>query len=381
MKRLIKFDIVHPGDYLKRKQAQWGRELDAWTLREYQARLNRLRSNYSDYYTAPLNATGEWDAEEYYLLDPVFTRKVARECLTAYERVRARVRGRWYKMAFRTGLGYDMAVAEYYIRARNPDVLFVRSQPIPSPWWRRFRRSSLLVARLSARMPRRWHPEDFDLVYTDQPDFKRFFDLHGVDTRLNRQGFDVGVADELRPPAPDGPDVSFVGGLGRANFLARTTFLESLQSERSFPWWGYWWEGGAERADFPRLAAAHRGATSGLEMYQVFRDTKVNLNDYVDTANGIGFNQRIFEVLGVGGFLLTRAAPNFARDFPGEPFATYTDRDDCLRKIDYYLAHEGERRAIAEQGRALIAERYDFRDIAEEFGRDLGVLLAQRGHA
>ena len=375
MRRLLKFDIVHPAAYLRKKQAEWGDALDGWTLAEYRTRLNALRSNYSDYYTAPLNATGRWLAEEYYLLDPVFTRKAAAEVVgSPRDRVRLRWRAEKYKRVYSKRQAYDMAVAELYVRRFAPDVIFVRSQPFPSLWWQRFRKTSLLVARLSARMPRRWHPEDFDLVYTDQPTFQKFFGLHGVDTRLNDQGFDARVADELTE-RPARYDVSFIGGLGSVNFSQRTRFLESLAHRRPFPWWGYWWPGAAPMSDYPALAHGFQGATSGLEMYQTFRDSRINLNDYVDTADGVGFNQRLFEVLGSGGFLLTRAARNFADAFPDDIFATYTDEADCLRQIAYFLEHEEERLAIARRGQAYMREHYDFSRIALGFERDISALL------
>ncbi len=376
MRRLIKFDIVHPANYLHAKQAEWA-DLADLTLDEYRARLNALRSNYSDYYTHPLNETGHWEAEEYYLMDEVFAQKVFRT-FGPVRRAKIRARARLWRYTWRTGDGFEMAVADAHVRRLAPDVIFVRSQPIPGTWWGRFRYMSLLVARLSARMPRHWHPEDFDLVYTDQPDFQHFFRLHGVDTRLNDQGFDMRVASELADRAPTIP-VSFVGGLGSANFSQRTAFFEECSARRPFPWWGYWWAQGRPMSDYPHLAAQYRGPTSGLEMYQTFRDTKVNLNDYVDTADGIGFNQRLFECLGSGGFLLTRYAHNFEGTFPEGTFATFRTTEECLEKIEYYLSHEAERAEIARAGQAFVAERYDFRRIALGFGEDLEAALRLRG--
>ncbi len=273
MKRLLKFDIIHPGDYLQRKQREWT-DLDQLSLPAYRDRLNALRSNYSDYYTEPLNRTGEWEAEEYYLLDEVFADKVAREVMSPLARLRAKTGGRTHRYLWRTSLGYQMAVAEAYIRHFEPDVIFARSQPIPSAWWQRFRHDTLLVARLSARLPHKWHPEDFDLIYTDMADFKHFFELHGVETILNRQGYDRRVTGELTPASGD-TNLSFVGGLGTQNFLQRTRFLEEIADRIQLDWWGYWWSHGSNGRtldDFPALQQAFKGPTSGLEMYQLFRN-------------------------------------------------------------------------------------------------------------
>lgn len=370
MKRtLVKFDIVHPSDYLHRKQAEWG-DLAELSLDEYRARLNALRSNYSDYYTHHLNATGEWEAEEYYLLDPVFADKVAREHLSTPQRLRARAIVRPYRYLWRTGLGYEMAVAEAYLRRRRPDVIFARSQPIPSRWWERFRDRTLLVARLSARLPHQWHPEHFDLVYTDQPDFAKFFRLHGVDTIINDQGFDARIQDELAE-RPARYDVTFVGGLGSENFGRRTEFLESIADEVDLRWWGYWWYSGRPMEAYPALEGRYSGPTSGLDMYQRFRDSRINLNDYVDTSDGIGFNQRLFECLGSGGFLLTRSARNLRDVFPEGLFETFASRGECLEKVAHYLARPEERAAMAAAGAEFIRESFDYSRIARSFGEDL----------
>lgn len=377
MKKLIKFDVIHPKEYLKNKQRAEP-AIDDMDLAEYRAWLLDLASNYSDFYTYYLNESGEWEAEEYFFNDPVFTRKVA-EHLFGRPRARALELGfRGYGKLRKKRRAWRDYVADAYIRHRRPDVLFARSQPQPGAFWQSYREDALLVARLSARLPRHWHPNDFDLIYTDQPDFKTFFELHGTPTILNDQGFDPRVAARLTDGNPS-PGVVFIGGLGTQNFVARTEFFERIATRTKFTWWGYWWPyGGDGRTldDFPHLRAGFRGVTSGLEMYQTYHDADICLNDYVDTANGIGFNQRMFEVMGAGGFLLTRAAPNFAATFPEGIFGTYTDEEDCLRQIDYYLAHPGERGEIAARGQAFILEKYSYERIAAEFAEDLKLFMA-----
>ena len=379
MKTLIKFDVIHPREYLQGKQAAEPR-IATMTLDEYRQWLLDLASNYSDFYTYYLNQSGQWQAEEYFFLDPIWTRKVA-EHLFGAARARALEYGaRVYGRLRKRQNTFRNIVARTYLDRKQPDVVFVRSQPQPSAFWQRWRDRSLLVARLSARVPRGWHPNDFDLVYTDQPDFKHFFELHGTETILNDQGFDPRIVARLAQGSPS-PGVVFVGGLGTQNFLARTEFFERIAQRTTFTWWGYWWDYGGDGrklADFPGLAAGYRGVTSGMEMYQTYYDAAICLNDYVDTAGGIGFNQRMFEVMGVGGFLLTRVARNFAEVFPEGIFATYTDEEDCLRQIDYYLVHSEERAEIAARGQQFILHNYSYERIAADFSADLLARLAAR---
>lgn len=379
MKKLLKFDIIHPPEYLQKKIKEWD-DLNKLSLSEYRERLIALRSNYSDYYTYHLNQTGDWEAEEFFLLDPVFLEKVAKEVL-GQERYTLKIKAKAASKIFRKYNWYRDQVIHRYIERFNPDVIFVRSQPLPSSFWQRYRNNTLLVSRLSARLPKQWHPDDWDLIYTDQPDFKTFFDLHGVKTIINDQGFDIRIAEELEMSEKQ-YDLSFVGGLGTQNFLQRTEFINSIATKTDFQWWGYWWSyGGDGRSlkDFPALDASYNGFTSGLEMYQTFLDSKISLNDYVDTANGIGFNQRMFEVMGVGGFLLTRWAPNFEKTFPKDIFVTYKDEKDCVDKIDYFLKNDLERVEIASSAKAFIAEKYGYKSISKAFENDLNKILGIKG--
>ncbi|MGB3774262.1 MAG: glycosyltransferase [Leeuwenhoekiella sp.] len=375
MKKLLKFDIIHPPEYLQQKRREW-QDLEKLSLAEYRDRLIALRSNYSDYYTYHLNQTGEWQAEEFFLLDDIFLEKVAHETLGT-RRYLLKIKSKLAARIFRKHHYYRDQVIDAYIKKFKPDVIFVRSQPVPSSFWQRYRKNTLLVSRLSARLPKQWHPNDWDLIYTDQPDFQTFFKLHGVDTIINDQGFDIRVPKELEY-RDKRYDCTFIGGLGTQNFLERTQFINAIAKKTNFKWWGYWWGYGGDGRklkDFPRLEKFYQGYTSGIEMYQTFVDSKICLNDYVDTANGIGFNQRMFEVMGVGGFLLTRWAPNFEKTFPKGIFATYTDEKDCLEKIAYYLENNREREEIAAAAKNFIAERYDYTRITDSFAKDLNERL------
>lgn len=380
MRSLIKIDIIHPSAYLKKKQAETP-AIATMSLEEYRQWLLDFASNYSDFYTYWMNRSGQWRAEEYFLLDPVFTQKVAEHLFGRSKARLMQVAAKGYRRLAKKRNTWRNFVLRAYLDRYPFDVIFARSQPQPSAFWQPYREKSLLVARLSARLPRHWHPNDWDLIYTDQPDFKTFFELHGTETIINDQGFDARVAERLETGRPS-PGVVFVGGLGTQNFLARTEFFERIAQRTKFTWWGYWWEyggDGRQLRDFPGLAEGFRGVTSGMEMYQTYFDADICLNDYVDTANGIGFNQRMFEVMGAGGFLLTRMAPNFAKDFPAGIFATYTDEEDCLRQIEYFLARPEERAEIARRGQEFVLDNYSYERIAAEFSEDLLVRLDARG--
>jgi len=78
--------------------------------------------------------------------------------------------------------------------------------------------------------------------------------------------------------------------------------------------------------------------------------TKINLN----FTEG-GCSDRVYKVLASGGFLLTEPWPNMEQDFEvGKDFAIFLDADELREKIEYYLAHDEERKSIAEHGRNTV---------------------------
>jgi spore maturation protein CgeB len=100
-----------------------------------------------------------------------------------------------------------------------------------------------------------------------------------------------------------------------------------------------------------------RGWTSGYvateEMIKLFNASKINLN----FAESYGRNtrpqikNRIFEVCMAGGFLLSEYVPGIEEYFEiDKEIACFKNIDEANDKIQYYLAHEDERKAIARAG-------------------------------
>jgi hypothetical protein len=89
----------------------------------------------------------------------------------------------------------------------------------------------------------------------------------------------------------------------------------------------------------------------GLDMFRVFRDSKVTLNKHTDAAlDNIG-NIRLFQTTGVGTCLLTDTGINMPDLFEEDhEVVTYTSVDECIEKADYLLTHEDFRRNIAAAG-------------------------------
>lgn len=96
------------------------------------------------------------------------------------------------------------------------------------------------------------------------------------------------------------------------------------------------------------------------EMPKVFRMSKINLNFTIPNIKS-GIPLRIWDVLGSKGFLLT----NYQAEIPyffkeGEDLVCFDGVEDLREKVGYYLAHEDERLAIAENGYRKVRERHSY---------------------
>lgn len=98
------------------------------------------------------------------------------------------------------------------------------------------------------------------------------------------------------------------------------------------------------------------------EMPKVFHASKINLNFTIPNIKS-GIPLRIWDVLGSGGFLLT----NYQAEIPyyfkeGEDLVCFDGIDDMQEKITYYLAHEEERKQIAQNGYEKVKEHHSYID-------------------
>lgn len=92
----------------------------------------------------------------------------------------------------------------------------------------------------------------------------------------------------------------------------------------------------------------------------VFYHSKINLNITLRSIKS-GIPLRVFDILGSRGFLLTNYQEDMLDYFvPDEDFVYYTDQEDLLSKIEYYLSHERERLDISRNGYAKILQDHTY---------------------
>lgn len=98
----------------------------------------------------------------------------------------------------------------------------------------------------------------------------------------------------------------------------------------------------------------------------VFKNAKINLNITLRSIKS-GIPLRAFDIMGAGGFLLTNWQSDFSDCYiSGEDFVFFENKQDLLHKLHYYLQHDDERLAIAEQGFKRTALHHTYKHRIEE---------------
>lgn len=102
----------------------------------------------------------------------------------------------------------------------------------------------------------------------------------------------------------------------------------------------------------------HDGIRTLDEMPKVFNLSKINLNITMRPIES-GLPLRCFDILGCRGFLMTNYQPELEDMFNiGEDLETYSSIEELVDKCAYYLNHEDERAAIAQNGYKKVCENH-----------------------
>ncbi len=102
----------------------------------------------------------------------------------------------------------------------------------------------------------------------------------------------------------------------------------------------------------------HGGVNTLTEMPDIFGSSKININTTM-RAIRTGLPQRIWDIMGVGGFVLT----DYRTEIPeyltiGKHLEAYESIDEACEKAAYFLAHEDERLEIAENGYKEVCKKH-----------------------
>jgi len=170
----------------------------------------------------------------------------------------------------------------------------------------------------------------------------------------------IEIRDELKH------DVTFIGGANEVRrWFIRMLEKEGVRVECFGAGWG-------------------NGRVSYEEMYEIFRQSRINLNLSNSVSSDISYvfggirnfarwlksakrteqiKARNFEISLAGGFQLTNYVPHLERYWDiGKEVAVYTSVYDCAKQIAYHLKHEVDRLEIAKRGYRRAVEEHTFKN-------------------
>ena len=186
----------------------------------------------------------------------------------------------------------------------------------------------------------------------------------------------LAVDDDYGPVAPQDryrAEVVFLGSGGRGNKRPATT-QHFLQGAKTFDFaiWGNYWDRDYWAREYLANPAANdwyrfwRGPLPLSDIAALYSSAKIVLNFHEDTQREWGmWNNRVFEVLGVGALMICDKASGLREEF-GDAIVYTSGGEETARLIEHYLAHPDERARIGELGRRIVKERYIYSRWARE---------------
>jgi GT2 family glycosyltransferase len=182
--------------------------------------------------------------------------------------------------------------------------------------------------------------------------------------------------ERFRPRA-DGPahDLVFVGN---SRGIRRKILDDITPTRHDLAVYGGGWE-----ADLLDPAYLRGGSVANEDLPGYYGSAAIVLNDHWPEAAEAGFlNNRLYDALAAGGFVISDAVDGLDREFDGGVIA-YSDAAQLVALVEHYLAAPEERRRRSDIGRRAVLERHTFANRVDEvirlvtsLGRDLPAPLA-----
>jgi hypothetical protein len=371
--KVLYVDAVYPTEWLQQKQAE--SNLHLLSFEDYRKWIINQRIYLSDYITENLRKNN-FTCEEIIVNDPMFIDKLS-EYLKSKPRKpfqqNKNTKEKIKDLLEISPLGLYRSAKGSFQRKRDriikrtceyfqPDIIFVREPTgVDTYFWNRFRHRAIVVGLIGSNTshPNHWLSHNFDVIFSLTNEYRNFFGVQGIPSFLFSFGVDERVYKELSDIPGKKYDVTFVGLLGSGVQANKSRLMEELANRFNFKWWG---PTNVDPSAFPELYKCYQGVTSGVEMLKIYRLSKIVVNDYVDTSNGVAVNLRLYEVINTGSFLLTRYAENLSGIFKPGMLHTYKDVEECISRINYFLENEKERESAAKMVTDWALENLSYKD-------------------
>jgi spore maturation protein CgeB len=268
----------------------------------------------------------------------------------------------------------DIAVEQ--IKREHPEVLYCQDLWFLSPKRLDELRPyiGLIVGQIASPLPPRDYLLRYDLITTSFPHFVPRLQSMGIAAEYFQIGFDSSVLRKLGNIEKN-IDVSFIGGVSRHHVNA-IPILEYLANHSSIEFYGY---GAKNLSVHSPIRKRHRGEVWGIDMYRALSRSRITLNRHIKVAENNANNMRLFEATGVGTLLLTDAKENLSELFHvGKEILAYSNAEEAVELIQYYLSHPDEAEVIAKAGQARTLNQHTYRNRMKELAPILEYYLSKK---
>ena len=103
------------------------------------------------------------------------------------------------------------------------------------------------------------------------------------------------------------------------------------------------------------------------ELYKYYGNAKIVLNDHRAEMAYFGFvSNRIYDVSASGGFIFTDYVKDIEDEY-GDSIVMYKNFDEFNEKLQYYLEHDDERKALAKKAQKITLEKFTNEVAAKKF--------------
>ena len=347
--KIFRVDSIYPLIYFGRKRDKI--DPTGMSLDQYTNWIHSLKMYPGDGYFKGYQRIGH-ECTEHWTGDILFTEK-------AYSNlgITGRFNVRKHQLTHRKSRQHrhELNVLRQRILDFHPDLIISHEHSkVPSEFYDEFK--CLKISRISSPIPNYWNPRFFDGIITDIPSYVNFLQAHKIPTLTIKNPISE-LLEKKQIEWEQKEGVSFVGTLGHINFANRTKLYEHLAT--SFPSYFKWY--GQIHGDLSdNLKALHQGITGGNDLYDIYANSAIVVNDYIDIQPKLGVNQRIYEAMATGALLITRESKQLRENIPEDLYITYNSTPQMLDQVDYYLNHKEERLRIAKNARQFILEDNTF---------------------
>ncbi len=205
--------------------------------------------------------------------------------------------------------------------------------------------NSQLIGQIASPLPSDEVLKSYDMLISSLPNQVAKFASLGISAAYLKLAFDERLLSRLPEVERDIPIV-FVGSV-TSSHQARVQFLEYLCERTDIKIWGSLHELPHSSSIYKR----YQGEAWGIDMYNIFRRSKVVLNNHIDLAENYANNMRLYEATGCGALLLTDLKSNLEEIFKiNTEVLAYSTFEECLEKIEFCLSNDEARRNIAKAG-------------------------------